>query len=130
MGSISIAIREVLLGSVLFPVQILALGKPKYVATKPDSDSFRLLHDGTGARICADAADYPGVVRAIRCLLAVVVRITGRTPPLSGDGKPLSGDVLLIGAIGKGPMIDRLVREHKIDVSQINGKWESTPIEV
>jgi hypothetical protein len=44
--------------------------------------------------------------------------------------KSLSGDVVLIGTIGKSEIIDRLIRERKIDVSQIEGKWESTLIQV
>jgi hypothetical protein len=38
--------------------------------------------------------------------------------------------VVLIGTIGKSRIIDRLIRERKIDVSEIDGKWESTLIQV
>ena len=38
--------------------------------------------------------------------------------------------MVLIGTIGKSAVIDRLVREGKIDVSPIDGKWESFQIQV
>jgi len=130
LACISVASRFVLLAPVFFPVQSMALGEPRYVETKPDLGSFRLVPEGTVASICVDAADYPGVARASRDLQADILRVTGRAAALSCDSKPLSGDVVLIGTIGKSPTIDRLVREHKIDVSQIQDKWESTLIEV
>ena len=114
----------------LVPIRTMALGEPKYVETRPASGSFRLVHEGAMASICVDVDDYPGVVRASRDLQADIFRVTGRTPPLCVDGNTLSGDVLLIGTIGKSPTIDKLIRERKIDVSQIDGKWESTLIEV
>ena len=39
-------------------------------------------------------------------------------------------DAILIGTIGKSAVIDRLIREHKIDVGAVKGKWESTLIQV
>jgi hypothetical protein len=44
--------------------------------------------------------------------------------------KELGASVLIIGTLGKSEMIDRLVREHKLDVSGIEGKWESFLIQV
>jgi hypothetical protein len=125
-----IAIRFGLLASVLYPAAGMALGGPKYVVSKPDSGSFQLAHEGIAASICVDAGDYPGVARASRDLQADILHVTGLAAPLGCDGKSLHGDVLLIGTIGQSPLIDRLVRERKIDVSQIQGKWESTLIEV
>ncbi len=37
---------------------------------------------------------------------------------------------ILIGTLGRSPLIDTLVREHKIDVSPIAGKWESWLMQV
>ena len=129
-ASVSVAIWFVLFAPLLFPARSVALGEPSYVETRSTPGSFPLVYEGTAANICVDAADYLGVVRASHDLQADIFRVTGRTAPLCDDAKPLSGDVLLIGTIGKSPTIDKLVRERKIDVSQIQGKWESTLIEV
>ncbi len=130
VAAASFAIRFALFAPAFFPMRSMALGEPKYVETKLDPGSFRLANEGNVASICVDDADYPGVARASQDLQADIFRVTGRTAPFCGDGKPHSGDVLIIGTIGKSPTIDKLIRERKIDVSQIEGKWESTLIEV
>jgi len=126
----SIAPWLLLLAPVLFPLHSLALGQPRYVETTPDSNSFRLVHRRAAAKLYVDGGDYPGVARAARDLQADIFRVSGCQALLNVDGKSLSGDVVLIGTIGKSIIIDRLIREKKIDVSQIEGKWESTLIQV
>ncbi|MGA2891189.1 MAG: glycosyl hydrolase 115 family protein [Terracidiphilus sp.] len=94
------------------------------------SSSFRLVHQGVAAKLYVDGDDYPGVMRATHDLQADILRVSGCSAPFNDDGKFLSGEVVLVGTIGKSHIIDRLIRERKIDVSQIEGKWESTLIQV
>jgi hypothetical protein len=126
----SIISSLLLLGSVAFPSRGFALTQPRYVETTPASGSFRLVHNGAAAMLYVESGDYAGVVRAARDLKADIFRVSGCNAALSEDAKSLSGDVVLIGTIGKSRIIDRLIRERKIDVSQIAGKWESTLIQV
>jgi hypothetical protein len=114
----------------LFPLRTLALGQPRYVETAPTSSNFPLVHQGSAAKLYVDATDYPGVVRAAHNLQTDIFRVSACNAQLNQDGKSLAGDVVLIGTIGKSKIIDRLIREQKIDVSQIQGKWESTLIQV
>jgi hypothetical protein len=114
----------------LFPMQGAALGQPRYVETTSVSSSFRLVQGGAAAKLYVDGGDYPGVARAAHNLQADIYRVSGCNALLNTDMKSLSGDVVLIGTIGKSGIIDRLIRERKIDVSQIEGKWESTLIQV
>jgi hypothetical protein len=119
-----------LLAATIFPPRCFGLGQPKYIETTPASGSFRLVHRGSAAMLYADAGDYAGVVRAARDLQADIFRVSGCKALLSDHENSLSGDVVLIGTIGKSRIIDQLIRERKIDVSQIDGKWESTLIQV
>jgi len=129
-GWISLAPWLLLMLSALCPLHSLALGQPRYVETAPASGSFLLVHQGIAARLYVDSGDYPGVVRATRDLQADILRVSGCTAPLNESVNHLSGDVVLVGTIGKSRVIDRLIRQRKIDVSQIKGKWESTLIQV
>lgn len=43
---------------------------------------------------------------------------------MAQDSLPKSGDIVLIGSIGKSKWIDRLVDEKKLDVSKIKDEWE------
>ncbi len=128
--SISITSSLLLLGSAAFPLLGFGLAQRHYVETTPGSGSFSLVHNVAAATLYVDSSDYAGVVRATRDLKADIFRVTGCNATLSNDAKSLSGDVVLIGTIGKSRIIDRLIRERKIDVSQIAGKWESTLIQV
>ncbi len=114
----------------LFPLHCVALGQPRYVEFTPASTSFRLVDQQVAATLYVDAGDYPGVVRATHDLQADIFRVSACNAQIIEEGNSLSGDVVLIGTIGKSGVIDRLIREHKIDVSQIRGKWESTLIQV
>jgi hypothetical protein len=106
------------------------LGERVYVKTTPSSGSFPLARDKATARLWVDPNDWPGVIRAAHDLQMDLQRVTGIAAPFGDGARPPSGDVLLIGTIGKSQAIDRLIREHKIDVSEIRGKWESTLIQV
>ena len=106
------------------PRVALAIGQTTYVETTPGGGTFPLVQTGVAARFVVDPADWPGVTRAAEDLRADVNRVTGITPQLVA-APPVTGDIVVIGTIGRSPLIDRLVRERKIDVSGVTGKWES-----
>lgn len=107
-----------------------ALGQTKYVETAPAPGSFVLAHGGSVAKLWVEPDDWPGVIRAAHDLRDDLHRVTGLDAAFSTDAKPPTGDVVLIGTIGRSRTIDRLIHEHKIDVSQIQGQWESTLTQV
>ena len=83
--------------------------------------AFALAEKGSAAAIRVDAADWPGVQRAAHDLQADVNRVTGITPAWDTPAHKM----VLIGTVGKSPLIDQLARAGKIDVNGIRGKWES-----
>jgi hypothetical protein len=112
------------------PEKGLSLGQPRIVETVNGAGCFRLVQSGSGAKIEVDGSDFPGVLRAARDFQADVERVSGAKPALFEDGRELSGEVVLIGTLGKSKLVDKLIRTHKIDVSEIRGKWESTLTQV
>jgi hypothetical protein len=103
-----------------------ALGEPRYVSTTPVQGGFVLYTSGKAAPLVVSDADWPGVVRAAGDLGADVERVTGHAAEVLKDTGAAKGeDVVLIGTIGKSPLIDALVKAKKLDVSGIAGKWES-----
>lgn len=112
-----------------------ALGDARYVRFAPEPGALAVLRDGAAARIVVDEAAWPGVVRAARDLQADVERVGRARPELEvvADGSPgpkAAADLVLVGTLGRSPLIDRLVRERKLDVAGIRGKWESGVSEV
>jgi hypothetical protein len=109
-----------------------ALGEKRYVETVRRPGSFAIAY-GRGktlASISVDPNDYAGVLRAARDLQADVARVTGSTPTLSDAETNPGTSVIVAGTIGKNALIDRLIRQRKIDVSAIAGKWEAFVIQV
>ena len=106
-----------------------AIGQTRYVLERNAPGAFPIVQSKTAAPIYADAADWPGVARAAADLQADIARVTGVTPALQRSGT-LAGDAILIGTLGRSPIIDRLVREGKLDTAQVAGKWEAFVIQV
>jgi hypothetical protein len=74
--------------------------------------------------------DWPGVIRAFTDLQDDLFRVTGNTPELvKGKKAPRSEMIIIAGTIGRSHLIDQLVRKRGIDVTAIEGKWESYLIE-
>ncbi len=102
-----------------------ALGQTSFVENTRSAGSFPVAQGGASAAIYVDAADWPGVIRAATDLQADVNRVTGLTPKLSQSATGLGANVIIVGTIGKSPVIDQLVRDNKIDVSKVKGQWEA-----
>lgn len=124
----------------------LAIDDHSYVSPKKGKGYFPLSTGGKPAHLFVSEADYPGVVLAAKNLQSDLKMVTGISPLLamkglfsiasSGTGSTtlatgsLSGSstsktVVIIGTLGKSPEIDQLVKDKKINVSGITGKWET-----
>jgi Glycosyl hydrolase family 115/Gylcosyl hydrolase family 115 C-terminal domain len=112
------------------PARTFALGQKQYVETIQHRGDFTIAHGGALARICVDSADYPGVIRAAGDLQSDILRVTNRKPEMCAHEQKPSGNVILIGTIGKSSLINQLVSAKKIDLGAITGKWESFQTQV
>jgi len=96
----------------------------------PGGGAFGLVQGETAAPICVDAGAFPGVLRAARDLQSDVERVSGRKPLLGALSPSLGSRVVLVGTLGRSPLIDGLVREGKVDASRIGGRWEAFQVVV
>ena len=107
-----------------------ALGQTRYLQTTPSPGSFRIAQGPDLAPLFVDAGDAPGVIRAAGDLQADLARVTGRTPALTHQEQGLGARAILIGTIGKSRVLERLIRERKVDPAPISGKWEAFFLQV
>lgn len=107
----------------------LALGEPKFVETIASPGSFALC-DRTTAPILVATNDWPGVIRAAGDLGADIQQVTRTRPEIIRELKSAGRNVVIIGTVGRSAFIDQLVREKKLDVAEIAGKWESFFLQV
>jgi len=139
---------SLLLSSTLFAATVLALGQNSTINFA--GQGLCLADGGSSVQIYAEQSDWPAVLRVADDLAVDFGRVTGvngsvtllkdgHAPLLNasmifnatgkvgfgenGGGK--KGGVIIAGTIGNSTIIDRLVQQKKIDVSQIEGTWEA-----
>ncbi|HUJ42272.1 MAG TPA: glycosyl hydrolase 115 family protein [Opitutaceae bacterium] len=107
-----------------------AIGQERYVAYAPVVGGFGLVQSGAAVDLYVDPQDFAGVRRAANDLRADIARVTGITPPLARADVSLRSGALIIGTLGQNRVIDRLVREGRLDVTAIRGEWEAFLVQV
>ena len=105
----------------LFSRTSFALGAETYITTKKEPGEFTLSASGKSAPLCVSYEDYWGVLHALKDLRSDIAKVTNAKPELSTGKLPSSKDILVAGTIGKSPLINELIRNNKIDVSEIEG---------
>ncbi|MFI6487677.1 glycosyl hydrolase 115 family protein [Streptomyces sp. NPDC050564] len=74
-----------------------------------------------GAPVVVSPDDHPGVVRVAGDLRDDIERVTGARP-----GNAMAREVVLVGTIGRSPLIDGLIASGKLDVTGVRGRWETS----
>ncbi|MBZ5495600.1 MAG: glycosyl hydrolase 115 family protein [Acidobacteriia bacterium] len=124
-------IRTTIFALCLWSPTLFAIDQTSYVTGVKTAGSFPIIGEGGCARLFVDRMDWPGVIRAVTDLQNDVGSVSGFCrPELHTTADALVANAILIGTIGKSPVIDRLIEAGKIDVSRIRGKWESFFLEV
>ncbi len=96
-----------------------------YVSDQAVAGSFPLVRAGLAADVFVSADDWKVARIAANDLAADVERVTGRKPRLKESGEGLSAQAVLVGTIGKSPLIDGLIKSGKLKVDKIRYQWES-----
>ncbi|KAF8900166.1 hypothetical protein CPB84DRAFT_1847416 [Gymnopilus junonius] len=110
-----------------------AIGQTTCVSFTSSKDSFAIVNNGNTASILISPDDWPGVQRAAADFQADIQRVTSVKPSLTNytvaatpaASKPPASAPIIIGTLGKSPLIDHIVNASDVDVSSIQGKWES-----
>ena len=92
-----------------------------------EEEKFCIAKDGKTATIVVDESDWKGVLRAANDLGDDVRKVTGVASPVV-SGSATDKGCILVGTIGKSRIIDRLIKQKKLDVKIIKGRWEAYKI--
>ena len=112
------------------PHDIFAIGQKQYITSTAEPGSFPVARANSTATIYVDSLDWPGVIRAAGDLQSDINRVTSHKPSILHESDSLSGNVIIIGTVGKSRIMDNLAAAGKIDISRIAGKWESFSLQV
>ncbi len=110
------------------PRGFAGLGQEPFVSFQEIPGGLPLAHGGRTATLHVGPEEWPGVIRIAGDLQQDIERVTGQKPALV-DAAPTGGAAVVIGTIGRGGLVDQLVRAGKLDVSAVAGKWEGFLIE-
>ncbi|UQU62045.1 glycosyl hydrolase 115 family protein [Couchioplanes caeruleus] len=97
-----------------------------YVSTHPGPGRFPIADRGRVAPIVVSAGDHAGVIRVADDLQSDLEKVTGTRPAVGHDTLPTGRDPIILGTLGKSPLIDRMVAAGRLDVRGLAGKWETT----
>lgn len=101
---------------------------PQYIQYNATSSSFCIASKGNAARIYVSPADWQGVIRAAVDLGDDIRKVTGTAAQVMCSDS-LAQEAIIVGTIGKSPLIDKLVADGRIDISKVKGQWESFVIQ-
>lgn len=93
---------------------------------------FCIAKDGHTADIVVDMQDWEGVIRAAQDLGDDVRKVTGVTAQVKSSNKTsIVGEKCIVaGTIGKSRIIDKLIKQKKLNVDKVKGQWESFVIDI
>ncbi len=95
------------------------------IADQPSAGAMVLFDGKKVAGICYDSNEATVCRIVADCLANDFEQVTGKRPVVSNKLKGVKGNVIILGTIGSGGLVDKLVAQKKIDVSFIDGQWET-----
>jgi hypothetical protein len=108
----------------------LAVVDQSYVSAQSGDGRFALVGSGSAAPLVISSDDFPGVIRVASHLKSDIERITGVAPDMVMENAPANRACVLIGTLGKSPIVDELVAAQKLDVGDIAGRWDTFVLQV
>ncbi|MCX6873058.1 MAG: glycosyl hydrolase 115 family protein [Verrucomicrobia bacterium] len=96
-----------------------------WVSEQAVAGHFPLASPTAAADVFVAADDWQVAQIAARDLAADVERVTGRKPEVKHATRELTENAVLVGTLGKSPVIDGLVKNGRLEVRDVAGQWES-----
>lgn len=117
---------------VLLPLVLIApfacygqsLAKTPHISFTKGAGYFAVSANGALTALYTSDTEFPGVALAVKSLQNDIKSVTNSSPDIinkTGSEKQL----IIIGTIGKNELIDKMIKQGKIDVGGIIGKWEA-----
>ncbi|MBN2522991.1 MAG: glycosyl hydrolase 115 family protein [Bacteroidales bacterium] len=99
-----------------------------YISCEYQQGYFSLAEEGNVAPVFISKGDHQGVFRILEYWQNDIKAVTGTMPERLTS--PAGKEIVIVGTIGRSDIVDDLIRDEKLDVSDIKGKWEGYLIEV
>lgn len=113
-----------------FPITILACETPATLCDTFFTGSFKLIDKSRPAPVVIDATADPAIQRVAQSFALDLKRVSGKKTRVRVNPKKLKKPVVVLGELGNSSLIDQLVKEQKLNVDSIRGRWEAYQIAV
>ena len=100
------------------------------IAFKNNKTCFCLSALNRSVPIVVSDSDYSGVIRTVHYFQEDIRKVTGFESKVLLGKLPKNKEIVIVGTLGKSLIIKLLVNSGKICVSDIQGKWETSLIQV
>lgn len=101
-----------------------------YISYQDEPTGFALVNGKQTAPIVVSTSDFPGIKTVADWFCKDLQLIGSQEPRIYELELPESKQLILVGTIGKNPWIDQLIKEGKIEVADLKGKWERSLTQV
>lgn len=96
----------------------------RYITDKRSRSAFTIARGGECVPVMVSRQDHQGVILAVSDLQSDLKKVSGQLPELLEYGET-GKEVIIVGTAGKSPLIDSLVRNGKLDLNPVLGRWEA-----
>jgi hypothetical protein len=95
-----------------------------------EDGDFKLVYNNVPAGIIIDEDDYKVVEISANLLAEDIENVTGIKPSVRTDSQQIGDNVVIAGTIGHNELIDKLIKDGKINSVGIAGRWETYALQV
>ena len=110
--------------------EVFACTTPASYCADKHETSFPLIENSHPARVIVETTNDVAVQRAAKSFAEDLKRISGRAVSLKHDKKNMGKSAVIIGVYGQSSLIDELINQGKLDISEIKNQWEAFKITV
>ncbi|KAK0200680.1 glycoside hydrolase family 115 protein [Desarmillaria ectypa] len=104
---------------------VRAIGQTKCVATEASLSTFAILQQGQASTILLSTDEWQGVQLAATDFSSDIEKVTGIKPTVANSSDQSPSHAVIVGTLGKSTLIERVVNATGLNVSSIEGQWES-----
>ncbi|MFG6462573.1 glycosyl hydrolase family 8 [Roseateles sp. DXS20W] len=113
------------LGWALAGTSAWACDTPASVCARDAAGSLALVRAGQPAAVVVEAGADPALQHVGRSFAGDLGRVAGRPAPLLAQLPRVARDVVVIGELGRSPLIDALQKSGKLRLDGLQGRWEA-----
>lgn len=113
------------LGWALAGTSAWACDTPASVCARDAAGSLALVRAGQPAAVVVEAGADPALQHVGRSFAGDLGRVAGRPAPLLAQLPRVARDVVVIGELGRSPLVDALQKSGKLRLDGLPGRWEA-----